>query len=512
MGITVVSGGRRRARAGSRAPLQNQKGKSMTTFSASNWIDGTFVSSSKRGRSIDPATYETIGDYPDDGGAAAQSAIEAAKRAFRGTAWRDDAELRARVLDQMASAIERNRERLIDILSLENGKLLGEAALEIDGSPSKLRYWAAMARTEAGRAKSPKPGSLSVILRQPMGVAGIIVPWNSPVILSVRSFAPALAAGCTVVVKMPGQTAQVGSVITEVLAEATDLPEGVVNMFVESGADGAALLVESPDVPTISFTGSTQTGRTIGAIGAKRMKRFGLELGGKTPMIVFDDADLEAMLPVLEKALTIFAGQFCMTGSRLLVHSSIYELVRDRLAERLRAVKVGPASDPASDMGPLIDKENVARVDSVVKDALSKGATVVVRGGPVPEGPLAKGAFFRPSMLEVFDNSLPIVQQETFGPVITIQRFSDEREAVVLANDNDYGLSASVWTRDLDRSLRVAQALEAGSVFVNDWAKVYDGTEEGGFKQSGLGRLNGVAAIEDFIEYKQVALKPGLLR
>jgi acyl-CoA reductase-like NAD-dependent aldehyde dehydrogenase len=229
-------------------------------------------------------------------------------------------------------------------------------------------------------------------------------------------------------------------------------------------------------------------------------------------MIVFDDADIEAMLPVLEKALTIFAGQFCMTGSRLLVQSSIYELVRDGLAERLRAVKVGPASDPASDMGPLIDKENVARVDNVVKDALSNGATVVVRGGPVPEGPLAKGAFFRPSMLEVFDNSLPIVQQETFGPVITIQRFSDEREAVVLANDNDYGLSASVWTRDLDRSLRVAQALEVGSVFVNDWAKVYDGTEEGGFKQSGLGRLNGVAAIEDFIEYKHIALKPGLLR
>ncbi|NKL94401.1 aldehyde dehydrogenase family protein [Rhizobium leguminosarum bv. viciae] len=484
----------------------------MTTFSANNWIDGTFVTSSKRGRSIDPATYEMIGDYPDDGGAAAHSAIEAAKCAFRETAWRDDAELRARVLDQMASAIERNRERLIDILSLENGKLPGEAALEIDGSPSKLRYWAAMARTEAGRATLPKPGSLSVILRQPIGVAGIIVPWNSPVILSVRSFAPALAAGCTVVVKMPGQTAQIASVLAEVLAEATDLPEGVVNMFVESGADGAALLVESPDVPTISFTGSTQTGRTIGAIGAKRMKRFGLELGGKTPMIVFDDADIEAMLPVLEKALTIFAGQFCMTGSRLLVQSSIYELVRDGLAERLRAVKVGPAADPASDMGPLIDKQNVARVDNVVRDALAKGATAIVRGGPVTEGPLAGGAFFRPTMLEVSDNSMPIVQQETFGPVITVQRFADEQEAVALANDNDYGLSASIWTRDLDRSLRVAQALEAGSVFINDWAKVYDGTEEGGFKQSGLGRLNGVAAIEDFIEYKHIALKPGVLR
>ena len=242
------------------------------------------------------------------------------------------------------------------------------------------------------------------------------------------------------------------------------------------------------------------------------MKRFGLELGGKAPMIVFDDADIDATLPVLEKALTIFAGQFCMTGSRLLVQNSIYERVRDGLAERLRAVKVGPASDPASDMGPLIDKQNVARVDNVVKNALSAGATAVVRGGPVTQGPLAKGAFFRPSMLEVSDNGLPVVQQETFGPVITIQRFSDEREAVALANDNDYGLSASIWTRDLDRSLRVAQALEAGSVFVNDWAKVYDGTEEGGFKQSGLGRLNGVAAIEDFIEYKHIALKPGLLR
>lgn len=484
----------------------------MTTYSAKNWIEGSFVSSPQRSRSINPATYETIGDYPDDGGAVAHAAIEAAVRAFRETTWRADAELRAKVLDQMASAIERNRERLIDILSLENGKLRGEAALEIDGSPSKLRYWAAMARTEAGRVTLPKPGSLSIILRQPMGVAGIIVPWNSPVILAVRSFAPALAAGCAVIVKMPGQTAQIASVMAEVLAEAKDLPEGVMNMFVESGSDGAEFLVESPDVPTISFTGSTQTGRAIGAAGAKRMKRFGMELGGKAPMIVFDDADIEAMLPVLEKALTIFAGQFCMTGSRLLVQNSVYELVRHGLAERLRAVKVGPAADPTSDMGPLIDKKNVDRVDRVVKDALSNGATAIVRGGPVTDGRLAKGAFFRPAMLEISDNSLQIAQQETFGPVITIQRFSDEQEAVSLANDNDYGLSASIWTRDLDRSLRVAQALEAGSVFVNDWATVYDGTEEGGFKQSGLGRLNGIAAIDDFIEYKHVALKPGLLR
>ncbi len=482
----------------------------MKTYSARNWINGMFVSSTKRSISHNPANYECIGDYPDDGGAAAAAAIVAADRAFRGTAWAHDAELRARVLDQMAAALERNRDRLIDILSLENGKVRGEASFEVDGASSKLRYWAAMARTESGRATLPKPGSISIILRQPMGVAGVIVPWNSPVILSVRSFAPALAAGCTVVAKMPGQAAQTASVLAEILAEAVDLPQGVMNMFAESGADGSVLLVESPEVPAISFTGSTKTGAAIGAVGARTMKRFGLELGGKAPMIVFDDADIEPMLPILEKALTVFAGQFCMTGSRLLVQDGIYDTVRDGLAERLRNVKVGPASDPLSDMGPLIDKQNVERVEKIVQEALSAGVKAIVRGGPITDGPLAKGAFFRPTMLEVSDNSLAIVQAETFGPVITVQRFKDEKDAIALANDSEYGLSASIWTRDLDRSLRVAQALESGSVFVNDWAKVYDGTEEGGFKQSGLGRLNGVAAMEDFIEYKHIALKPGL--
>jgi betaine-aldehyde dehydrogenase len=234
-------------------------------------------------------------------------------------------------------------------------------------------------------------------------------------------------------------------------------------------------------------------------------------LGGKTPMILFDDADVDAALPVLEKALTVFAGQFCMTGSRLLVQRGIADQVREGLAARLRAVKVGPASDPDSDMGPLIDKANVSRIDKVVVAAIAAGAKTIVRGGPVTEGPLAKGAFFRPALLEVADPKLDIVQQETFGPVLTLQVFEDEAEAVALANDSEYGLAASIWTRDVDRSLRIAQALDAGSVWINDWAKVYDSTEEGGFKQSGLGRLNGMAALDDFIEYKHIALRPGLM-
>jgi acyl-CoA reductase-like NAD-dependent aldehyde dehydrogenase len=477
---------------------------------AFNWIDGTQRCEGAAKVSIDPATYDEIGHYPDDGLQAAKSAVAAASKAFRETMWAHDHELRARVLDQMARAFERNRDRLLEILSLENGKVKGEAAFELDMVPSKLRYSAATALVEGGRAMTPKPGSISLVLRQPMGVAAVIAPWNSPVILTIRSLAPALAAGCTTVIKLPGQVAQTASVMAEVMAEAVDLPNGVINLFFESGPEGSAYLVESPEVPVVSFTGSTGTGRAISSTGARHLKRFGMELGGKTPMIVFDDADLDVALPVLEKALTVFGGQFCMTGSRLLVQDGKYEAVRDGLADRLRKVKVGPAAEASSDMGPLIDRANVERVDGVVRAAIAAGAKIVERGGPIRVGSLAKGAFFRPALLEVSDNRLAIIQEETFGPVLTIQRFSDEVDAVQLANDNEYGLAASIWTRDVDRSLRVAQALQAGSVWINDWAKVYDSTEEGGFKQSGLGRLNGLAALDDFIEHKHIALKPGL--
>jgi betaine-aldehyde dehydrogenase len=276
----------------------------------------------------------------------------------------------------------------------------------------------------------------------------------------------------------------------------------VVNVFSEVHGEGARTIVDSPDVPTISFTGSSRTGQAISAAGAKHVKRFGLELGGKTPVLVFDDANLDKAIPVIAKALTVFAGQFCMTGSRLLVHRPILNEVRDRLRAQLADVKIGPASDAKSEMGPMINRQAVARVDGVVDAAISQGAKVVVRGGPLMEGPLSKGAFYRPTLLEISDPAMPIAQEEVFGPVLVMQAFDTEAQAVALANNSAYGLAASVWSSDVDRPLRIARQLDAGTVWINNWAIVYDETEEGGYKQSGLGRLNGVAAMEDFVEYR----------
>ncbi|MBC7991158.1 MAG: aldehyde dehydrogenase family protein [Luteimonas sp.] len=479
---------------------------------ALNWINGEWAGSGAVRTSYNPATSDVIGTYADGGREAASASIAAATRAFKTTAWARDRHLRARVLEQLADSFDRHREELTRILYTENGKIQRDANFEVGLCAPTLRYFAGVARTEAGRLVEPAPGRLAMIVRQPKGVACIITPWNSPMVLMVRSLAPALAAGCSTIVKMPGQTAQINSMLARVMADVAELPRGVINLFTDESGDGAKLLVASPDVPVISFTGSTATGKAIAADSAPNLKRLGLELGGKTPSIVFNDADLDLAIPVLEAALTKFAGQFCITGSRLLVQNGIADEFRVRYAERLRAVRVGPAADPSSEMGPMIDKANVERVEKVVVRAVADGAEVVVRGGPITEGPLAKGAFFRPTFLEVSDSAMDIVQKETFGPVVTMQRFETEQDAVALANDSDFGLGASIWTRDVARALRIAPEVEAGIVWINDWATLGPDIEEGGVKHSGLGRLNGASAIDDFTEKKTICLSPGLMQ
>ena len=473
--------------------------------SAKNWIGGNWESAGVEKPSTNPATGRVFGSYRDGGAEVAVSAIAAAVAAFTPDTWRADPMLRTTALSHMADAYAARLGEVIDTLCLENGKTRPEATFEASLIIRALRFAAGLATHTFGRAADTIPGRQTIVLRQAVGVAGLIIPWNSPAYLGIRALAPALAAGCTTVMKFPAQAAHSAHLAGEIMSSVPELPRGVVNIFSESGAEGARLLVDSPDVPVISFTGSTHTGRMIAQAAAQHLKRVGLELGGKTPHVIFDDADLNAVLPVLEKSSTVFAGQFCMTGSRILVQRGIAERLKSGLAERLRKVKPGPASDPASDMGPLIDMASVARVDEAVEAAISAGSVVVERGGPSKEPTLKGGAFYHPALLEVTDSSLDIVQKETFGPVQTVQVFDTEDEAVALANETEYGLNACVWSRDVDTPVRVARRLDAGLVSINGWANIAVEFEEGGYKASGLGRLGGLASMEDFLEYKQIA-------
>ncbi len=451
--------------------------------------------------STDPATGDVIGRFADGSAAEAQAAVDAARSTFDTTTWPRDRAVRAAALFQLADLLHERRQQFIDLLALENGKTLAEAAFEVDLSVPKLRYFGALALTDTARAAEVAPGTYSESQREAAGVAAVIVPWNSPVVLSVRSFAPALAAGCTVAMKLPAQTGLVNGLLHRLFADADLLPAGVVNSFTESGADGARLLVASPDVDVVSYTGSTAVGRQIAASAAMTLKGVGLELGGKTPMIVFDDADLDLAVPVLTAAVTTFGGQFCMTGSRILVQRGIADALRARLAASFEAVRVGPGSDPDSDMGAVIDHANVDRIDRAVEEALAY-ATPVVRGGRPPEPALRAGAYYRPALLEVTDTATPLVQQEVFGPVATFEVFDTEQDAITRANATEFGLAASVWSRDVDRPRRVGRELRVGTVWTNTWAVVTDQFEEGGAKQSGVGRLNGVGGLEAFQETK----------
>ncbi|MFC8448116.1 aldehyde dehydrogenase family protein [Kitasatospora sp. NPDC057223] len=471
---------------------------------ARHWIDGEWVGSARTSESVDPATGETIGRYAEAGVEEGLRAVDAAARAFTEGTWRLDPMLRATTLSHLADAYDRRMDEVIATLCRENGKLRHEAGFEAHFILRALRFAAGLAVLPHGRVADTGPGRQALSIRQPVGVAGIVVPWNSPAYLCIRALAPALAAGCTAVVKMPGQAARTAALMSEILASVPELPRGVVNVVIESGSDVARLLVESPRVPVISFTGSTATGRLVAQAAAARFKRVGLELGGKTPHLVFADADLDAALDTAVQSCTVFAGQFCMTGSRVLLQREIADEFTGALARRLESVRPGPAADPDSQIGPLIDKAAVARVDAAVQAAIAAGAEPIVRGGPSTRPELAGGAFYHPTLLAVADSSLPIVQEETFGPVQTVQVFDTEAEAVALANDTEYGLSACVWSRDADRPMRVARQLDAGLVSVNSWANLTVEFEEGGFKSSGVGRLGGPASIEDFLEYKQI--------
>lgn len=473
------------------------------TDTAKHWIGGEWAESGKVSQSVNPATGELLGQWEDGGEAEARAAIKTARRAFETTTWSRDRNLRHRVLSEMADRFDAHLEELGRLVTMENGKKLPEGMLEATVPGLTLRHTAAQALTDTGIAAEVAPGQWFSTYAEPAGVVGVIVPWNSPVILLIRSLAPALAAGNTVAVKMPGQTALIANRVSQIISEVDSLPPGVVNIFTESGNTGAPYLVASPDVDVLSYTGSTTVGRLIAAAGAPTLKRMSLELGGKTPMIVFDDAALNATIPLLAAAITTFAGQFCMTGSRVLVQRGIAAEVRDRLAKALEGVRVGNGLEPGTDMGPMIDKAAVARVDAMVQEALAY-AKPIVRGGPITEGALAAGAFYRPALLEVENVNTDIVKKEVFGPVATFEVFDGEADAIDRANAGEMGLAAGVFTNDINISRRVSREVHAGTVWTNTWSAINDGFAEGGYKQSGVGRLRGPLGLAEFQEAKTV--------
>jgi betaine-aldehyde dehydrogenase len=469
---------------------------------ARNWINGAWNGAGAIKESISPSTGKVLGTFVDIGTEEARLAIEAARTAFDISTWSQDHSLRSRALFELADRIEARAPAIARMLSREGGKLHPQTQWELQGSVDWLRYAAAIALTHTGgRAMETAPGVHFRSDPEPMGVVGVISPWNSPIILSVRAIGPALAAGCTVVLKLPHQTALTNGLFSEAIAATKLLPQGVLNTITESGSIGASMLVDSPEVNAISYTGSTKTGRLIAANGAKTLKRLNLELGGKTPLVVFDDVNLDAIVPQIVTALLAMNGQFCCTGSRVLVQRGIADAMRAALITAYQNVQLGESEDPSAQLGPVIDIASVKHIDRIVEEAKTY-AKILVRGGPVTDGPLANGAFYKPCLIEVEPLDAFIVQNELFGPIQTFEIFDDEADAIRRANGTEFGLAASVFTSDATRARRVAKAIRASQVWLNCWGVLSEYFEHKGYKHSGIGFLSGPRALEEFQEIK----------
>ena len=479
------------------------------TLQARHLIDGEWLGA-PHATSINPADSSAIGRYADGGPEDAQAAIAAARRAFERPDWAQAPRLRQQLMLQWADRLEQRTEELAQLLTLENGKVLAQSRGEIGGAISEIRYYAGLTRYIPGHVFEVAPGEFSTLFKEPAGVCGLIIPWNAPVVLLIRALAPALAAGCTVVIKPAPQSALITAAVVAELAALKSLPRGVVNLVSEQGHEVAQALVNSPQVDVISFTGSNATGQRIMAAAAPTMKKLSLELGGKSCCLVFDDADVERIAPQLAAAATIISGQQCTAARRVLVHASRYEAMKTALTRALASLVVAPGNAPASQMGPLIDAASLERVGGQIEQAMQQADEVLLRGRRLG-GASRSGFFLTPTLVAHRDTSAFFVQEEIFGPLVVLEKFEDEADAVKRANHTEYGLSASVWTQDGARALRVARALRNGTVWINDHNKLFAEAETGGYRRSGLGRLHGYDALNDFLEVKHIYQNAGVV-
>lgn len=472
---------------------------------ARNWIAGQWVDavSGATAESINPANGQVLGTFSNAAEADALAAIDAARQALDGSVWSHEPRRRENVLLQFADRLEEALPELAELLTAENGKLMSESMLELTASVSELRYYAGLSRNIFGRTVELEYGLFSDLLREPLGVAGIIVPWNAPVVLMVRSLAPALAAGCSCVIKNAPQTALISGRVFEILSTIESLPSGVVNCFSETDSHGARALVDSVGVDVISYTGSTKVGKQIMAAGARTLKRMNLELGGSAPCVLLEDADIETAAPALVKAGMFMAGQYCCSASRVLVHERILDAAQSAFVSATEALRVGPGHDPESQMGPMVDGPSRERVLDLV-GACASSDEVLCRGESLG-GELASGYFLGPSLVYASNADSPIYADEVFGPVLAIDSFADEEEAIGKANDSRYGLAASVWSPDLRAARRIANRIQSGTVWINSHGRTFAEIETGGYKESGLGRLHGVEGLEEFLQTKHIS-------
>ena len=442
---------------------------------------------------LEPATEAVLEAVPRADIADVDAAVARAKAAY--PAWRALAPAdRARLLRRLADAVAERREELAVIEARNAGKPIGDARGEMDMVAETLGYYAGAPERLLGDS-IPVSGGQAFTVREPLGVVGLIVPWNFPLVIAGWKLGPALAAGNTIVLK-PAELTPLSALRFEQIAVEAGLPEGVVNVVVGPGSSCGRRLVEHPDVAKIAFTGSTEVGRSIAAGAASTIKRVTLELGGKSPNIVFADADLEAAAAAAPGAVFGNAGQDCCARSRILVQSSVLDEFMGHLEPAVTGIRVGDPLDETTEMGPLISADQRASVSSYLEDDES----VAIRGS-APEGP---GFWFAPTVLCPVDPDARAAREEIFGPVAVVIPFSDEAEAIRLANDTIYGLSGSIWSRDGARGLRVARALEVGVLSINSNTSVRVATPFGGFKQSGYGRELGPHALDAYTEVKSI--------
>jgi phenylacetaldehyde dehydrogenase len=465
------------------------------------WVE---AKSGKTFETYNPANGEVLAQVAEGDRADIDQAVAAARKAFETGLWPDMSPAeRGRLLWKLSDLIEQNHEELAELETLDNGKpVLFSRIVDVPTARDVFRYMAGWAtKVEGTTIPISMPGAqyFAYTLREPVGVVGQIIPWNFPLIMASWKLAPALAVGCTCILKPAEQTPLTALRLGELIQEA-GFPDGVVNIVPGFGETAGAALASHPDVDKIAFTGSTEVGKLVANAATGNLKKVSLELGGKSPNVVFADADLKAAIPGSASAIFFNQGQICTAGSRLFVHKSIFDKVVEGVAEETTKFQVGPGINPSTNLGPLVSKEQLGRVCGYLDSGAKEGAKVVVGGHRIGN----TGYFVEPTILVDVKPHMKVVREEIFGPVVTAIPFSDPDEVVGFANDTVYGLASAVWTRDIGKAHRMAAKLRAGTVWLNCYNVFDPALPFGGYKQSGWGREMGRAALELYTETKSV--------